>query len=501
VSGNRRAFDGCALASGDTDIELLEREEQLARLGKAFALARQSHGRIVALAGEAGAGKTALVDRFVSSLAAQARVHRGACENLSTPEALLPLRDIVRASGRTFDPAADHIESFEMLLELLRGTSQPTVLIIEDLHWADTVTLDLIRFLTRRVGTLRTLVLVTYRDEELNPRSPMRILLGEAPTGSVERMALESLSLHAVTRLAENAGRRGNELYALTAGNPFLVTETLAVESAVPTDVVRDATLARASRLPPEARLVLDAVAIFPRRAETALVADLAKSAFSVGLDASVERGMLTLEGATLRFRHELARRAIELSISPSRRRALHQSVVDELVRRPTARASEIAHHAERAADVPALVRFARRAGDEAARAGAPREAAAHYEAMLRHRYAMDAVTTVEILERFAEQSYLRGAADVAMASMLEAAALRRASGEVLHLGRDLTRLTRYAWMCGRRLEAEGFVREAIIVLEQVPAGAELAWAFSHKSQLEMLASRTPSAIHWGQKA
>jgi DNA-binding CsgD family transcriptional regulator/tetratricopeptide (TPR) repeat protein len=487
--------------SGDREIELLEREEQLQRLEKAFALARDGRGRIVAIAGEAGAGKTALVERFVAAHGTLARVHRGACENLSTPEALLPLRDIARASGAAFDAGADHIQSFEALLKILTGSALPTVLVIEDLHWADTVTLDLIRFLARRIGSVRALVLLTYRDEELDARSPMRTLLGEAPPGRVERMTLESLSINAVSHLAQRAGRRGDELFALTAGNPFLVTETLAVESDVPTDAVRDATLARASRLPPQAWAVLEAVSIFPRRAETAIVADLSKGAFGIGLDACVERGMLSLEGATLRFRHELARRAIEAFIAPSRRRALHQAVVDELIRRPTARASEIAHHAERAADVTALLKFARRAGDEAARAGAPREAASHYRAILMHRQALDAAAIVDLLERFAEQSYLMGGADVAMSSMLEAADLRRASGDILNLGRDLTRLTRFAWMCGRRLDAERFVQEAITVLERAAAGVELAWAYSHKSQLEMLASQMEAAVHWGNRA
>jgi DNA-binding CsgD family transcriptional regulator/tetratricopeptide (TPR) repeat protein len=483
------------------NIELLEREEQLKRLETAFALARGGSGRVVAIAGEAGVGKTTLVERFVTGIGTAARVHRGACENLSTPEALLPLRDIMRANGDAFDPNADHIQSFESLLGILSVPALPSMLVIEDLHWADTVTLDLIRFLTRRIRGLRALILLTYRDEELDAMSPMRSLLGEAPSGSVERVTIESLSEAAVIKLAEEVGRSGAALYALTAGNPFLVTEALAVDGDVPTGAVRDATLARAARLPPGARVVLEAVSIFPRRAETAIVADLSRGAFSSGLDTCVERGMLILDGARVSFRHELARRAIEASIAPSRRRALHQSVVDELVRRPTARVSEIAHHAERAADVPALLKFARRAGDEAARAGAAREAASHYSAILAFRPSLDDAVTVELLECFAEQSYLAGAADAAMGAMLEASNRRRVSGDALELGRDLTRLSRYSWICGRRQDAERFIAEAIAVLERIAPGVELAWAYSHQSQLDMLASQMDAAVHWGNRA
>jgi DNA-binding CsgD family transcriptional regulator/tetratricopeptide (TPR) repeat protein len=485
----------------DAAIDLLERDEQLRRLGEAFALAREGRGRIIAIAAEAGAGKTALTERFVANHARLARVYWGACENLSTPEVLLPLRDIARATGKSFDLGADHIRSFESLLHLLSDGSQPSLLIVEDVHWADTATLDLIRFLGRRIARVRSLIVITYRDEEVDARSPVRNLLGEAPAGNVERMTLAPLSLAAVSILAAKRGRRGEELFALTAGNPFLVTEALAVDGAVPTEAVRDSTLARASRLTDSARVVLDAVSIFPRHAETAVVADLVKGAIDAGLDACVEMGMLTLDGGILRFRHELARRAIEASIAPVRRRALHQKVVDVLKRRSDARASEIAHHAERAADVAALLKFAHRAGEEAARAGAPREAAAHFAAVLRYRDSLEAGLLITVLERYAEQTYLMGGSDISMTAMTEAAELRRRANDILGLGRDLSRLTRFAWMCGRRAEAEKFVEEAIAVLSTVPPGSELAWAYSHQSQLDMLAARMDTAIIWGEKA
>ena len=414
---------------------------------------------------------------------------------------LLPLRDIARASGEAFDLQSDHIRAFESMLRLLSQGAAPALLIIEDVHWADTATLDLIRFLGRRIARVRALILITFRDEEVDARSAVRTVLGEAPVGSVERMTLEPLSLAAVTSLAAKAGRRAEQLYALTAGNPFLVTEALAVEGDVPTEAVRDSTVARASRLCESARVVLEAVSLFPRHAETAVVADLVKGVIDTGLDECVEKGMLSLQGGLVQFRHELARRAIEGSIAPTRRRALHQKVVDVLKRRTDARASEIAHHAERAQDIAALLKFARLAGEDAAQAGAPREAASHFAAMLRHRDHLQPAMMVETLERHADQAYLMGSSDLAMISMAEAAELRRRANDTLKLGQDLTRLTRFAWMCARRTEAERFVDEAIAVLQQAPPGPELAWAYSHQSQLDMLASRMDSAIDWGERA
>jgi DNA-binding CsgD family transcriptional regulator len=171
------------------------------------------------------------------------------------------------------------------------------------------------------------------------------------------------------------------------------------------------------------------------------------------------------------------------------------------LKRRPDARAGEIAHHAERAGDVAALLKFAQLAGDAAARSGAPREAASHFAAMLRHRDALQPVQMVETLEQHGEQAYLMGSADLAMISMKEAAELRRQANDTRKLGQDLTRLTRFAWMCARRAEAERLVEEAIAVLQTAPPGPELAWAYSHQSQLDMLASRNDSAIRWGERA
>ena len=112
---------------GGQPIDLLERDEQLRQLEQAFAEATQGRGRIIAIAAEAGAGKTALVEHFVGRHSGVAIVHWGACENLSTPEVLLPLRDIARAAGETFDTTVDHVRLFEWLLRLLVSACKPSM--------------------------------------------------------------------------------------------------------------------------------------------------------------------------------------------------------------------------------------------------------------------------------------------------------------------------------------------------------------------------------------
>src|SRR5262249_19101983 len=120
---------------------------------------------MVAIAGSAGTGKTTLIEQFLQDPPMRARIYMGACENLSTPEPLLPLRDIARAHGAALDLSKGHLTAFETVLELLTGSPQPALLILEDVHWADAATIDLIRFLGRRIAQVKALVLITYRDE------------------------------------------------------------------------------------------------------------------------------------------------------------------------------------------------------------------------------------------------------------------------------------------------------------------------------------------------
>jgi DNA-binding CsgD family transcriptional regulator len=484
-------------------MDLLERDEQLLSLSEALTRAASGHGCMFAIAGEAGSGKTALVERFAQDCASPGKVYWGACEHLSTPEPLLPLRDIARTSEQRFcfNPADAHLTSFESLLELLMLGGPPGVLVLEDVHWADAATLDLIRFLCRRIARARALVIITYRDEEIGMRSSLRDVLGEAPTGNVKRLLLEPLTLPSVKQLAERVGRSGATLFDLTGGNPFLVTEALAVDGEAPPDTVRDATLARAARLPSAGRTVLEAVSIFPRNAELAVIESLVGQDLGGGVDACVAKGMLVIDHQSLKFRHEIARRAVENSLAPTRRRELHQKTVDFLKRRPLARASEVVHHAERAGDIRALVEYAGKAGEYAAQMGAHREAAAHYATILSHRDATGAANLVDVLECYAEQAYLMGDPKTGMVSMEDAAKMRRAAGDAVNLGQDLTRLTRFAWVCGQRTQAERYVAEAIEVLRGTSATAELAWAYSHQSQLDMLAFKNDSAIRWGEQA
>ena len=207
---------------------LLERDKYLDDLREALADLAQGHGRLVLVAADAGGGKTALVQAFVADLPTGTSAFVGACDGLFTPRPLGAFADIAESIG---GEVAELIERGARPYEVIgpladKLSTRPTVLVLEDLHWADESTLDLLRLLARRAEGLGTLVIGTYRDDELGPAHPLRIVVGELKsTTSVLRLRLPALSPDAVHALAEPLGVDADALYVNTAGNPFFVTE------------------------------------------------------------------------------------------------------------------------------------------------------------------------------------------------------------------------------------------------------------------------------------
>ena len=186
-------------------VELLERSAELEALeGHLAAVRAQGRGRLVLVAGEAGIGKTALVRAFCER-ARPSRVLWGACDALFTPRPLGPFVDIADdVGGELSAMVAEGAAAGALLGALTRSLRgrPPDVVVLEDLHWADEATLDVLRLLARRIELLPALVLATYRDDEIDPRQPLRMVLGELPSGSAARLALAPLSAQGVAELA-----------------------------------------------------------------------------------------------------------------------------------------------------------------------------------------------------------------------------------------------------------------------------------------------------------
>ena len=246
-------------------MELLEREQSLADLTRWLEAATGS-GCIALVSGEAGIGKTSLMHEF-SRRQSLARVLWGACDALFTPRPLAPLHDIARQTKgallATIDSGAARDQIFTAALdELERGAA--ALVVFEDVHWADEATLDLLKFLGRRIQRTRAMLAVTYRDDEVGARHPLRFVIGDFPRPSTRRVPLSPLSRPAVEQLAQQAGRPMKDLYGITGGNPLFVTEALAAAADTVPVTLRDAVLARTARLSPAAREVAE-LSLFAR--------------------------------------------------------------------------------------------------------------------------------------------------------------------------------------------------------------------------------------------
>ena len=360
----------------DTEhVPLLEREAQLASLGEYAGEARCGDGRMVLVAGEAGAGKSALIEQVQRDLP-DATWFWGACDGLFIPRPLGPLFDIAAKLGgellelcRADAPRED---LFGALLRQISGPGGLKVLVVEDIHWADEATIDLLRFLGRRIRDATVLLIVTYRDDGLSATDPLRIALGDLATQrSVRRIGLAPLSADGVRVLAGEAALDSAALYRLTGGNPFYVTEVVQSGMGELPASARDAVLARVTRLSTGAREVLDAAALIGTRVEVPLLASVTAGPPSAA-DELLASGLLTGDGMAVSFRHEIVRRAVAGAIPPLRCVFTHARILGALHDRGCDDDARLAFHAEGAGDGPAVLRHAPAAAGRAAAPGLP---------------------------------------------------------------------------------------------------------------------------------
>jgi class 3 adenylate cyclase/tetratricopeptide (TPR) repeat protein len=486
---------------------LLERSEAIAQLEDSFArVARARRGQLVIVCGEAGIGKTRLLRRFCEIARPSSRVLWGSCDPLFTPRPLGPIFDIAENVGGELEEVVnDGGKPHTVAAALMRQLDAPeqTVLVLEDLHWADEATLDVVSLLGRRIETVPALTVLTYRDDELDRRHPLRMLLGAVATAdSVHRLDLAPLSRQAVAEFADAHDVDAEELFRKTGGNPFFVTEAVAAGEGDLPQTVREAVLARAARLTPEGEALLGAVAIAPPSVEPWLLEALAGGELSA-IDECLASGMLVQTPEGLAFRHELARLAIEKALSPNRRVDLHRKALEALADPPAAGpdVERLAHHAEAAGDAASVLRYAPAAALRAAELGAHREAAAQYERALRFASGLATDARAELLKLRSHECYLTDQPDEALAALEEVVACFRELGDRRGEGDALRRLANIRWCPGRTAEAAEAARESISVLEQLPPGSELAKAYATSASLLKDKSEPEQAIAQARRA
>ncbi|MCX7303675.1 MAG: AAA family ATPase [Hyphomicrobiales bacterium] len=484
---------------------LLEREDHIERMMQLLGRAHAAEGCIVALVGEAGVGKTSLVNAFVRRVGDRARVFRSACDDLSIPEPLGPLYDLVRAARLDLAVAQSGGSRLQLFSEFLHRLSQgvlPTVLIIEDVHWADGATLDLIRFLGRRIADTNILLVLSARNEATAEQSRLRQALGEIPAGAVRRMEVPLLSETAVALLAAEAGLDAAAVFRATEGNAFYTSELIEAGNtdALPGSV-RDAVLRRAERLSSEAREALDITAVFPSRAERTILVSLLGADGGLHVREAIAAGLLTDTGEHLQFRHEIARRAIEATLPEDARRSINGKVLAALSGVADIPAVRLVHHARQAHVWETVRRLAPAAAADASALGSHREAAEMLSTLLDGPGGEPLIDRAELSMALGIELYLLGRMDEALLRVEDARRRYEQHGDLLKVGDCLRWISRFNYLNGDRVAAETHATAAVRLLSAQPPGGELAMALSNQSQLAVLADRVDECLRSGQAA
>lgn len=414
---------------------LIGRDQELARLTGVLERARGGAARAVLVAGDAGVGKTRLLDEVAGRAAgAGTTVVTGHCVDLGDVGLpYLPFTEIlgVLATDERFTSVLDahpvvdrllgagpesaggrdvRLPLFEDVAGLLAELAAvaPLLLVLEDLHWADQSSRDLLRFLLSR-GVLhrpgggapdrRLAVLASYRSDDLHRRHPLRPLLAElVRLPAVDRLELRPLPDAEVARLVRALEDRPlpetvvRDIVARAEGNAFYAQELFAAAGAdaggMPSGLA-DLLLIRVEQLPETAQQVLRTAAVAGRRVEHELLreaAGLPEDELEAALREAVGRQLLVPgDGGTYAFRHALGREAVYADLLPGERSRLHGTYARLLAARGRApeTAAERAHHARESHDLPGALAACLEAADHARRLGAPAEELRHLEAAL----------------------------------------------------------------------------------------------------------------------
>jgi predicted ATPase/DNA-binding CsgD family transcriptional regulator len=492
---------------------LIERDQPLQCLLKSAAQIAAGAGEIVFVLGEAGIGKTSLLAAFTASLGREYLILRGASEALFTARPLGPLRDM--AQGMDADMAAllegalDSARLFPKILDYLKQAGRSVVMVFEDLHWADEASLDLLKYLGRRLEGVPVLLVASVRNDELPADHAVWQVMADLPTHKTQRIVLQPFSPQAVQEMAKAAGNTLPDLHRVTGGNPFFVTELLheknQPEGGIPASI-REAVWSRIARLGKREQNFLELISVIPGGVEPWLLDALGQTRTASTLDICLGRKILVEDasGAIL-FRHELARQTVSERLSHSRLRTLHARVADALdtcaLQGRQVDVTRQVHHAAEAGDTVRLLDLAPLAAWKAARLGAHKQAADLYARALKFVSHLPPAPAAQLYEDWAYEAGLYHIDDAVIEARRHAIELWRGLGRGDKVGLNLRWLSRLHWYRGESELAERYGMEAVYELEKLPASASLAMAYSLRSQHYMLQDKPEEAIAWGQRA
>jgi DNA-binding CsgD family transcriptional regulator/tetratricopeptide (TPR) repeat protein len=548
---------------------IIGRQPQLQALAEHLAAARQGAGRLVLISGDAGGGKTRLLREFQAQAAAPSL--EGYCydEEPAVPYGpwLQILGRLVRAAGAAAvreqagpwladlsrllpelagpetstsldpDPQMQKRRLFEAIYHLIQPAPGEAVRIValEDIHWADPTSQELLRYLARAIEHDPILVVCTYRSDELHRRHPLNTLIAYLTRERLyHEVRLAPLSRPETATLLEALLARPlpddliDRLYERTEGNPFFLEEIVkALRDQDQLEPLLAAPAADLSSL--DMPMTVKASILGRTRTLDDLTLDVLRDAAVVGrrftfdtllgvtgaseaellrvLEVAIQQHLVDEEGDddAYRFRHELIREALYDDLLGRERRIKHRAVLQVLeaqaAQSPDSLVSQLAYHSLQARDLARAASYARQAGDVAFQMYAYREAVAQYETALEWADSADLRWRADLCYKLAEAATPLGDSRMTRRRWLEAKDLYAQLGATRQVADTLRRLGRVAWDLGEVEAAFAQAQEAIAMLEQEPPGQELVMAYSGLSQLHMLSNHAEETIFWGEKA
>ncbi len=557
--------------------QMVGRQSPLRALEEHWHDACAGSGRLVLISGDAGIGKSCLVRTFADQVRTMHTVSvlQGQCYDEDPAVPYGPFVDLLHIEMRMRSPATtmpvvgpwgtdlarllpelvggvsrDNADTapqyqkrrlFDAIYRLLLPTAEQTcrLVVLEDLHWADQTSLELVQYLARAILHDRVLILGTYRSDELYHRQPLLHLIAQLARERHENAVhLPPLSRDDFAWMLETILGRplpGAAVYALhdhTGGNPFFLEEVLTALIAqhgldtfarsartgrdmgllvIPLSL-KESILSRTADLDLMATTVLRYAAVIGRRFDFDLLLRLTgieEIALVQAIETLVARQLVAEDTGDPEdryvFRHALTREAIYRDLLGRERRLKHRAVLQALeeayASTPTQVVDQLAYHSLHARELEKAARYTRLAGARAMRMSAYREAVAHYEMAIELLETDDPHLQADVYDALAEAAYPLGDTDLYLRYCQEARRWYEQVGDRRKVGDICRRLGRVAWERGEREDAFAHTRTAVSVLEAEPPGHELAMAYSALSHLCMLSHLPPESIAWGEKA
>jgi DNA-binding CsgD family transcriptional regulator len=533
---------------------LIGREAEMGQLGALLHESLAGHGHAALVSGEAGVGKTAMLHRFVQQARTEgARVLWGECTEIDARRPFGPFMDVARAANRVAAlpvPSPDaatagadryrlHSAFTALLADLAR--ERPIVIVIEDLHWADEASLELLPHIAQKLRDLPLLVIGSYRSDELHRRHPLRPVLADLSRRRLaDDIALPRLNEDEVADFLREAMRLDRPptlefrraIFETCEGNPLFTEEVLralaergeiefregswhrtkdVAEIAIPS-TLRDAVLERFEVLPAQAQNTLRHAAVIGQQFDFDLLLRVTGSdeATLVNSVRAAIEAQLVLEIANgagpehYAFRHALTRESILLDLLQRERRRMHTTVGAAIASRAgadtAAHVEELAYHFDEARDNGRAFRYHDLAAREAHRLFAFAREAGHLERAV--ELARDDEPTLgELQLRLADAASLAAAPRRALRAAEEARRWYEEAGDMRHAAMALTRIAAYRWALGDSRAARATAVEAVRLLEPGGKSQELAGAYAQVARLAWLDLEASMATELGQRA